>query len=102
MITDKLLLDNGYKEYHDSFGIADCLFQKKFENEKGIMYFIEFYKYEEDDDWIRYEVKLTTTKNKYALEILMYCIDKEMTIEQIEREVLVMWYGLRCNYYEEF
>ncbi len=101
MITDKLLLDNGYKEYHDSFGIADCLFQKKFENEKGIMYFIDFYKYECGNE-DKYEVKLTTTQNNYALEILMYCIDKEMTIEQIEREVLVMWYGLRCNYYEEF
>ena len=100
MITDKLLLDNGYKKYKDNIGNADCFFQKKFEDEKGIMYFLDFYKYECGNE-DKYEVKLTTSQNKYDLEILMYSFDEEMTIEQIEREVYATWYGLGCDYYEE-
>ena len=49
MITDKILLENGYREWevnkllHPS---AKQFFQKRFRNEKGqTKYFISFYKY---------------------------------------------------------
>lgn len=35
MITDELLLKNGYKIYVVDFNCGDCLFQKRIRDEKG-------------------------------------------------------------------
>ena len=46
MITNKILLDNGYREWEVNkifHPFANRLFQKRFMNKKGIMYFITFY-----------------------------------------------------------
>lgn len=103
MITDEILLENGYKKYRDNLYNADCLFQKRIRNEKGqTKYFIDIYKYtfKINDYKPDYEVRLETEKEKYALNILLYATKNEMTLEEIEREVYAFWYGLDCKYYD--
>lgn len=103
MINDELLLNNGYRKFTDALYSADCLFQKRIRNEKGqTKYFIDIYKYTfkinnyEPD----YEIRLVTEKDKYALNILIYATRNNMTLEEIEREVYAIWYGLDCKYYD--
>lgn len=102
-ITAKTLLDNGYREFevnklfHPS---ANRFFSKKFRNEKGqTKYFIDFYEYIHED-YTNYEVGLCFEKDKYAMNIQMFVIDEEMTLEEIEREVYKIWYELNCKYYD--
>lgn len=103
MITDEILLENGYKKCKDNLYNADCLFQKRIKNEKGqTKYFIDIYKYafKVNDYKPDYEVRLITEKEKYALNILLYATKNEMTLEEIEKEVYAIWYGLDCKYYD--
>ena len=103
MITDEILLENGYKKFSDSLYNADCLFQKRIKNEKGqTKYFIDIYKYtfKINDYKPDYEIRLVTKKEKYALNILLCATKNEMTLEEIEREVYAIWYGLDCKYYD--
>ena len=103
MITDKILLENGYKKFSDDLYNADCLFQKRIKNEKGqTKYFIDIYKYtfKINDYKPDYEIRLVTEKEKYALNILLYATKNEMTLEDIEKEVYAIWYGLDCKYYD--
>ena len=103
MITDELLLENGYKKFVDPLYNADCLFQKRFRNKKGqTKYFIDIYKYTfKINDYIPdYEIRLVTEKEKYALNILLYATRNAMTLEEIEQEVYAIWYGLDCKYYD--
>lgn len=103
MITDEILLENGYKKFSDGLYNADCLFQKRIKNEKGqTKYFIDIYKYtfKINDYKPDYEIRLVTEKEKYALNILLYATKNEMTLEEIEKEVYAIWYGLDCKYYD--
>ena len=34
------------------------------------------------------------------MNIKLFAIDKNMTLEEIEREVYAIWYGLDCKYYD--
>lgn len=102
MITDKLLLENGYREWeHDLFHqIAKKMFQKRIRNEKGqTKYFITIYEYDHYDNTFNYEVELQFEKDKYTMNILLFAINDKMTLEEIELEVYAIWYGLDCKYY---
>lgn len=104
MITDEILLENGYKEYRDDLYNADKLFQKRIRDEKGrTKYFIDIYKYAFpfNDYKPDYEIRLVTETEKYGLNILIYATKNEMTLEEIEREVYAIWYGLGCEYYSK-
>ena len=101
MITDKLLLENGYKEYQTpsiyNRGM-DKFYQKRFRNEKGqTKYFINFY---ECKSYKGYEIDLQFEKDKYVMNIRIFGIDKDMTLKEIEQEVYAIWYGLDCKYYD--
>ena len=105
MITDKILLENDYKEwevnklFHPS---ANRFFQKRFRNEKGqTKYFIDFFEYIHKDKSINYEVGLQFERDKYVMNIQIFAIDENMTLEEIEQEVYAIWYGLDCKYYDE-
>lgn len=103
MITDKILLENGYKVWNpnDLFHpSANTLYQKRFRNELGqTKYFINFYEYIHEDKSINYEVELQFEKDKYVMNIQMFAID-DMMLEEIEQEVYKIWYGLDCKYYD--
>ena len=104
MITEELLLENGYREFEVNklfHPYADKFFQKRFRNEKGqTKYFISFYKYKHDDREDNYEIGLQLEKDRYVMNIQIFAIDEKMTIEEIEREVYAIWYGLDCKYYD--
>lgn len=100
MITDELLLENGYKEYNTPSIKRgwDRFFQKRFRNEKGqTKYFINF---NVCKSYKGYEVDLQFEKDKYTMNILLFAIDKDMTLREIEHEVFAIWYGLDCKYYD--
>ena len=102
MITDELLLENGYKEWEVPMinRYAKRFFQKRFRNERGqTQYFIDFYKYVHSDDTINYEVGLQFEQDKYVMNIQMFAID-DMTLKEIEQEVYTIWYELDCKYYD--
>lgn len=100
MITDELLLENGYKEFQrpNIYKGMDRFFQKRFRNEKGqTKYFINF---NECRSYKGYEVDLQFEKDKYMMNILLFGINENMTLEEIEQEVYAIWYGLDCKYYD--
>lgn len=103
MITDELLLENGYKEWEPNLfhQFAKKMFQKRIRNEIGqTKYFITIYKYEDLDSKTQsYNVDLQFEKDNYTMNILLFAINDKMTIEEIEQEVYAIWYGLDCKYY---
>lgn len=100
MITDKLLLEKGYKEYKSFWSYSDLSFQKKIRNEKGqTKYYINIHKYEHNDSPNKYEVDLQFEKDKYIMDIRLININ-EMTLEEIEIEVENIWCNLDCKYYD--
>ena len=102
MITDKLLEERGYNKYKDYLYHADCLYQKKIIDDKGIKYYIDIYKYEPEVEAIEteYNVVLISDTESYNLEVTLYGI-KDMTLDEIEKEVENIWNSLKCKYYEE-
>lgn len=100
MITDKLLEDRGYKVY-DAFSLcADCLFQKRVKDDIGTKYFINIYKYN-IRDVARYEVRVQCEKLEYTIEFTLFSFHKDITIEEIEKEIENIWNKLELTYYEE-
>lgn len=104
MITDKILLENGYNECEVNkllHPYANGFFQKRIRNEKGqTRYFINFYKYIHKDKSINYEIDLQFEKDKYTMNMILFAIDENMTLKEIEQEVYAIWYGLDCKYYD--
>ena len=103
MITDDILLENGYIRYNDNLYNAQALFQKKITDGKGIKYFINIYKYtfKVKDYVLEYEIRLASETDNYAINILLYATGNKMKIDEIEQEVERIWSTLDLNYYEE-
>ena len=103
MITDDILLENGYKRFNDNLYNAQSLFQKKIKDKKGIKYFIDIYKYTfKVKNYIpEYEIRLVSETDNYAINILLYATGNKMKIDEIEQEVERIWSALDLNYYEE-
>lgn len=104
-INSSVLLENGYKKWANT-GIfkrnANCFYQKRFVNDQGsTKYFITIYEYEHENNEINYEVDLQFEKEDYVMNITLFAMKENMTLEEIEREVYAIWYGLDCKYYEE-
>lgn len=103
MINEKLLLENGYKEYKPNkifYPSASKHFQKRVRNDKGhTKYFINIYKYIHNDKNV-YEVDLQFEKQQYAMDIQLFGLNEKMTLEEIEKEVYKIWYDLDCKYYD--
>lgn len=99
----EILLENDYKEWEPNIfhETASLMYQKRFRNDKGqTMYFITIYEYQHEVE-PNYEVELHFDQDKYVMKITLFGIHKDMTLEDIEREVYVIWHGLNCKYYEE-
>lgn len=98
----EILLENDYKEWEPNIfhETASLMYQKRFRNDKGqTMYFITIYEYQHEVE-PNYEVELQFEQNNYVMNITMFCF-QHMTLQDIEREVYVIWHGLNCKYYEE-
>lgn len=102
MITDKLLLKNGYKRYSDDVYTSLCFFQKRIKDKKGTKYFINIHKYMFylHDNKPSYEVRLYLEKEKYSIELILFSF-RDMTLEDIENEVEELWKKLELKYYME-
>ena len=97
MINEKILKENGYKKYQDLLYTSDCLYQKRITDEKGIKYFINFYKYGQE-----YEVRMDIEKDIYSLELTLYAFNSQTTsLEKVEKDIESMWKDLDCDYYEK-
>lgn len=105
MITDELLLENGYKEYGPNrfvYPYSNRFFQKSCKNEKGqTKYFINFVEYGGNEkNPITYEIDLQFEKENYTINITIFALSPQMTLEEIEAEVYKIWWELDCKYYE--
>lgn len=101
MITDKILIEKGYKVFNDTLYHADKLFQKKIRDNNGVIkYFIDIYKYEFDER-IDYEVRLITEDENCSINVLLYAMRNKLTISEIEKKVERIWAMLGSNYYGE-
>lgn len=103
MINRKELIKHGYKTYDsDVLYNAMCLYQKRIKDDKGTKYFIDIYEYmlKSKDS---YEARLVTSlkDDTYSINILLYCIDDNTTIEQLEKDIEDIWTKLGCDYYEK-
>ena len=101
-INEKTLLENGYREWENS-GIMNKhskrFFQKRFRNTKGkTMFFITIYEYGLGENI--YNVELQFEKEKYTMNIDLFGINEDLTLEQLENEVYKIWFKLKCEYYE--
>ena len=100
MINEKLLLENGYKEYKINelfYPSASKHFQKRVRNDKGqTKYFINVLEYGEK----QYQVDLQFEKQQYTMDIQLFGLNEKMTLEEIEKEVYKIWYDLDCKYYD--
>lgn len=109
MINRKELIKHGYKTYDsDVLYSAVCLYQKRIKDDKGTKYFIDIYEYmlkskDNYDKCESYEARLVTSlkNDTYSLNILLYCIDNNTTIEQLEKDIEDIWTKLGCDYYEK-
>lgn len=107
MINGKTLLDNDYKEYSKEASMnqyCNRFFQKRFRNYDGdTKYFITIYEYDKIgfESKLDYEIELQFEKDNYTMNITMFCIAKNMTIAELEKEVNDIWYNLDCKYYEK-
>jgi hypothetical protein len=108
MINKNSLLENGYKEWSKENCMnqfCNRFFQKRFRNENGdIKYFITVYEYNIPrwEDELDYEVDLQFEKENYTMNLTLFCLNKNMTVEQMEKEVYDIWYNLDCKYYEKY
>lgn len=102
MITDEILLENGYRKYNDTWYNADRLYQKRIKDKRGTKYFINFLRYNLPvfDNEPRYDAILSSGTKDYDMEIVLFNIDK-MSIEDIENKIEEMWTKLNLEYYEE-
>ena len=109
MINREELIKHGYKTYDsDVLYSSMCLYQKRIKDDKGTKYFIDIYEYmlkskDNYDKCKSYEARLVTSlkDDTYSLNILLYCIDDNITIEQLEKDIEDIWTKLGCDYYEK-
>ena len=99
MINNEILLESGYKEYQPNkifYPYANRFFQKRIRNDKGhTKYFINFVEYGGDGKKdIIYNVDLQFEKENYTMDITMFTLDSKLTLEEIEKEIYSIWYGL--------
>ena len=101
-MTDKVLLDSGYREYPLPIGgeYANRFFQKKIKDEKGIKYYIDVFEYELQNEY-NYEFILYTSTDKFYVKSLLYGFES-LTIEEIESEIEKIWAKCNFNYYEMY
>jgi hypothetical protein len=104
MINEEVLLNNGYTEYKD-IGKRDSDFNSVFYNHCDKFYqkilnkkdteptsIINVYYYDKftDDGALdyAYEFEWTLENKQYWEDKLIYCLDKNMTLEEVERMLL--------------
>ena len=104
MINDKSLEDAGYKKHtSEFFEYSDYFYQKKFCNDVGVKYFVEFVKYtlpfegteSSPDSWAAF----MRINGPIVMDFRMHYIKNE-TIEKIESMMDLFWTTMKCNYYE--
>ena len=102
MITDEILLENGYRQYSDTWYNADRLYQKRIKDKKGTKYFINFLSYDLPifNNETRYDVRLSSGTKDYDMEIVLFNISS-MSLKDIENKIEEIWTKLNLEYYEE-
>lgn len=93
MFDESILLENNYNKYEDMYHLGSYFYQKKIKEDDKIKYFINIYLKGE-------YVDLQFENNNYTINMTLFGIRTDMTLEEIETEVDNIWRNLKCNYYE--
>ena len=112
MISDNMLLSNGYKQFNPPeiiYPYAETGFQKRFDDEVGKKYFITVIKYEKFEhphtketipQSYEFEIQFSDKKTECMVNVLMFA--GWDNIESVEQRAEDFW-NMGCwNYYEEF
>lgn len=87
MINEEVLLNNGYKQYViPAFEKCDKFYQKKINGEYINVYYYNF-KVNEVLNYA-YEFKSSKEKDRFWKTIHLYALDEDITLEEIEKELL--------------
>lgn len=110
-MNDEALIENGYRRFSPSSltdkGITD-VFQKRFDDEKGIKYFITINKWEilyhpttneKLGPTYEFEVYLEPKNMSGAIRIMFYAGAK---LEEVEEHIEKLFNTGNYNYYEEY
>ena len=111
-MNDECLLERGYKKYNptpfDSCSVV-ARFQKRFDDEYGIKYFIDILKWSNDyipkenrDKWYKpftynYEIQFTVSEEEKSLNMEFF---PTWTIEEVENFAEEMFLKMQLNHYE--
>lgn len=104
MITNDLLLERGYRKYSaPGSSLADSLYQTKFEDTYGILYYLDFYEYDNRryGEELSYSCQLHTT-NVDGNTIMIQISSKGLTLDYIEQFFATAWALLKCGYYKTY
>jgi hypothetical protein len=111
-ITKELLIDRGYKEFVSGYERNTeeyvASYQKRFDDNQGIKYFITFDMYDfsciRSDLGISFTCKVqfnTRDDNKPTFDV-SYLVEVDTKIEDVEKFFDMMWVNMKCGYYELF
>lgn len=103
-ITPTELANHGYKKYPTPDTFSSELWQKAFVDNKGIKYFIDFYKYDFTSMKLLYDISFgvkiqLTTKQYGTIDITMH-VDSLDTVDIIEDKVSKLFDAVDAEYYE--
>ena len=99
-ITAQNLVDRGYKRYKPIAPNAEeCFYQKRFDDECGKKYFIEFREWDFERLGVSYDTRICcyTDSDGY-----IWCTIREDTIEQAEQRAIAIWQAAGSVYYEKY
>lgn len=102
MITNDQLLERGYRKYNCSgYSKADSLYQTKREDTYGILYYLDFYEYDNRrfGSELNYSCQLHTT-NADGNTIMIQISSNGLTLDYIEQFFATTWALLKCKYYK--
>lgn len=113
-MTDKYLLEHGYKQYNptpfDDETVA-ARFQKRFDDDFGKKYFIDVLKWSHDyvpvnrrDKWWKpftycYETQVSMFEEEKSLNLEFF---SDWTLEEVEKYIEEMFEKMKLNYYESW
>jgi hypothetical protein len=99
----------GYRRYNASIEeFSNGFWQKRFVNERGIKYHIEFYEYDyaqfrnHPTKDVSYEPKAQFHKENDVVFNVAYLPNAQDTIESIEKFFESVFVQMNCTYYEEY
>ncbi len=108
--TQKLLEKNNYHKQilnkgNGLYPYASCFYQKKFNDEKGVKYFVQFVYYapipiyQDSESWM---LDFVNNNPFYTFKKHRIKLKTEQDLINLESECELFWMTFKCAYYESY